>query len=68
MNDFGSNKTLNLPPTGTHERHEKGFHAGHGSLSLFPSSIRKPAFAEDDVGFLLASVTNLLEPVTYLSD
>jgi hypothetical protein len=45
MNDFGSNKTLNIPPTGTHERNEKGFHVGRESLSLFPSSIRKPALA-----------------------
>jgi hypothetical protein len=45
MNDFGGNKTLNIPPTGTYERHEKGFHAGHVSLSLFPSSIRIPALA-----------------------
>jgi hypothetical protein len=51
MNDFGSNKTLNLPPTGTHERHEKGCQVGHESLSLFPGSIRKPASAEDDVFF-----------------
>jgi hypothetical protein len=45
MNDFGSNKTLNIPPTGTYERHEKGFHAEHVSLSFIPSSIRKPALA-----------------------
>jgi hypothetical protein len=68
MNDFGSNKTLNLLPTGTHERHEKEFQVGNESLSLFPGSIRKPAFAEDNVRFSLASVTHLLEPVTYLSD
>jgi hypothetical protein len=45
VNVFGSNKTLYIPPTGTHERHEKGFQVRHESLSLFPSSIRKSALA-----------------------
>jgi hypothetical protein len=45
MNVCGSNKTHKIPPKGTHERNEKVFHAGNSSLSLFPSSIRKPALA-----------------------